>query len=103
MISCSCSGAIVVCRRAADLAVFVHAMKRVIGFGEVVSVPVVENALFRRPFRTAPPMLPWGLLVVVLLWRCCGYLPHPMNPRVCPEAMMMFYVYTERDGRSIVF
>jgi hypothetical protein len=32
-------------------------MKRVIGFG-VVEV-LFENALFRRPFRTAPPMLPW--------------------------------------------
>lgn len=64
LISCSCSGAIFVWRRAAEAAVFVQAMKRVIGFG-VVSVLVVENAVFRRPFRTAPPMLPWGLLVVV--------------------------------------
>lgn len=58
LISCSCSGAIFVWRRAAEAAVFVHAMKWVIGFG-VVSVLVLENALFRRPFRTAPPMLPW--------------------------------------------
>jgi hypothetical protein len=29
------TGAIVVCRRDAELAVFVHAMKRVIGFGVV--------------------------------------------------------------------
>lgn len=50
-----CSGAIVVCRRAADLAVFVHAMKWSIGFG-VVSADLVENALFRRPCRTAPPI-----------------------------------------------
>lgn len=57
LISCSCSGAIFVCRRVAEAAVFVHAIKRVIGFG-VVSVLGVENALFRRPFRTAPPMLP---------------------------------------------
>lgn len=67
LISWWCSGAIDFSRRVAELAVFVHAMKCVIGFAEV-SVLVVENALFRRPFRTAPPMLPWGVVSGGLLW-----------------------------------
>lgn len=66
LISCWYSGAIDVCRRDAELAVFVHAMKRLIGFG-VVEV-LFENALFRRPFSTAPPMLPWGFVSCGLVW-----------------------------------
>lgn len=73
--------------RAAELALFVHAMKLVIGFG---SVEVFENAAARMPFRTAPPMFPALVSGGLGSWWEVG-LPHPTNPSVC-EIISVMYV-----------